>query len=45
MDEQERVEAKASSPGAERVGGDEVAGDERSTRVGGAGGGLSPKGA
>ncbi len=46
MDKKERRESKDSAPAEERVGGDEVAGDERSGRGGAAAGGrFSPRGA
>lgn len=46
MDKKERREAESSAPAEERVGGDEVAGDERRGRGGGAAGGrFSPRGA
>jgi len=46
MDEQKRQEGRETSPAAERIGGGEAAGEERSGRDGGArGGGFSPRGA
>ena len=46
MDKKERRESKDSAPAEERVGGDGVAGDERSGRGGAAAGGrFSPRGA